>query len=204
MTPSPRSPRTSWATPTPTRRSSKHRATPFRRTVPTSPTRISSSPAGSSRSRDSGAGRAAEAEARSGPTSPRDDSSRRTPPLPPAPEVADPAPEQADPESAEDEAAPSWLLPGLAGAGALLAGSLWLVLRQHRRTQLRYRRPGRIIAPPPEELLAVEKSVQVTGSRHRPPDRGARCGAPGPRSCTAPGLRPTLAEPDRADARGAG
>ena len=83
---------------------------------------------------------------------------------PPAPEVADSAPEQAAPESAADETTPSWLLPGLAGAGALLAGSLWLVLRQHRRTQLRYRRPGRIIAPPPDELLAVEKSVQVSGS----------------------------------------
>ncbi|MEP9362178.1 LysM peptidoglycan-binding domain-containing protein [Nocardioides sp. CN2-186] len=91
-----------------------------------------------------------------------------TPPVdgatPPAPDVADPAPEQAAHESAEDETTPTWLLPGLAGAGALLAGSLWLVLRQHRRTQLRYRRPGRIIAPPPDELLAVEKSVQVSGS----------------------------------------
>ncbi|MCR6033638.1 LysM peptidoglycan-binding domain-containing protein [Nocardioides sp. zg-579] len=90
-----------------------------------------------------------------------------TPPTeatPPAPEIADPAPEQTESESAEEEVAPSWLLPGLAGAGALLAGSLWLVLRQHRRTQLRYRRPGRIIAAPPEELRAVEKSVQVTGS----------------------------------------
>lgn len=83
---------------------------------------------------------------------------------PPIPEAAEPAPEQASPESAEDEISPTWLLPGLAGAGALLAGSLWLVLRQHRRTQLRYRRPGRIIAPPPGELLAVEKSVQVSGS----------------------------------------
>jgi nucleoid-associated protein YgaU len=83
---------------------------------------------------------------------------------PPAPEVADPAPEPAGHETAEDETTPSWLLPGLAGAGALLAGSLWLVLRQHRRTQLRYRRPGRIIVPPPDELLAVEKSVQVSGS----------------------------------------
>lgn len=95
-----------------------------------------------------------------------------TPPTdatPPTPEVADPAPDQADPESAGDETAPSWLLPGLAGAGALLAGSLWLVLRQHRRTQLRYRRPGRIIAPPPEELRAVEKSVQVTGSANAHP-----------------------------------
>ncbi|WP_030485701.1 LysM peptidoglycan-binding domain-containing protein [Nocardioides aequoreus] len=83
---------------------------------------------------------------------------------PPAPEVAGSAPEHAAPESAEDEITPTWLLPGLAGAGALLAGSLWLVLRQHRRTQLRYRQPGRIIAPPPDELLAVEKSVQVSGS----------------------------------------
>ena len=90
-----------------------------------------------------------------------------TPPTdatPPTPEVADPVPEPPEFESGEDAVAPSWLLPGLAGAGALLAGSLWLVLRQHRRTQLRYRRPGRIIAPPPEELRAVEKSVQVTGS----------------------------------------
>jgi LysM repeat protein len=89
-----------------------------------------------------------------------------TPPTdatPPTPERADPVPERSEPESTEDEVAPSWLVPGLAGAGALLAGSLWLVLRQHRRTQLRYRRPGRIIAPPPEELRAVEKSVQVTG-----------------------------------------
>jgi nucleoid-associated protein YgaU len=83
---------------------------------------------------------------------------------PPIPEVADPAPEQAGAESGEDETTPTWLLPGLTGAGALLAGSLWLALRQHRRTQLRYRRPGRIIAPPPDELLAVEKSVQVSGS----------------------------------------
>lgn len=98
-----------------------------------------------------------------------------TPPTdatPPTPEVADPAPDQADPESAGDETAPSWLLPGLAGAGALLAGSLWLVLRQHRRTQLRYRRPGRIIAPPPEELRAVEKSVHVTGSATAHPIEG--------------------------------
>lgn len=106
-------------------------------------------------------------------------------PTPPPPEVADPAPEQADPDSPEDETVPSWLLPGLAGAGALLAGSLWLVLRQHRRTQLRYRRPGRIIAPPPEELRAVEKSVQVTGSatahRIEELDAALRCLAPAPR-----------------------
>jgi nucleoid-associated protein YgaU len=85
-----------------------------------------------------------------------------TPPadVTPVPEV--PAP--VDHESAENQVVPGWLFPGLAGAGALLAGSLWLVLRQHRRTQLRYRRPGTVIAPPPEELRAAEKSIQVTGS----------------------------------------
>ena len=122
---------------------------------------------------------------------------------PPAPEVADPAPEQADPESAEDETAPSWLLPGLAGAGALLAGSLWLVLRQHRRTQLRYRRPGTIIAPPPDELRAVEKSVQVTGSATAHPieelDAALRGLDPAPRLVTvelsASRIVLTLAEP---------
>jgi LysM repeat protein len=110
-----------------------------------------------------------------GPAEPRRPKHAQEPPVhettppadggtPPAPEVADPGPEHAAAESAEDESTPAWLLPGLAGAGALLAGSLWLVLRQHRRTQLRYRRPGRIIAPPPDELLAVEKSVQMSGS----------------------------------------
>lgn len=100
--------------------------------------------------------------------SPIDETTPPTDATPPAPEV----PEQPESESAEDEVAPSWLLPGLAGAGALLAGSLWVVLRQHRRTQLRYRRPGRIIAPPPEELRAVEKSVQVTGSATAHPIEG--------------------------------
>jgi len=105
--------------------------------------------------------------------------------VPPAPEAAEPTPEQASRESAEDEITPTWLLPGLAGAGALLAGSVWLVLRQHRRTQLRYRRPGRIIAPPPDELLAVEKSVQVSGSVTAHPieelDAALRGLAPAPR-----------------------
>ena len=128
-----------------------------------------------------------------------------TPPTdaaPPAPEVADPAVEQPASESAEDESAPNWLLPD-GRRGALLAGSLWLVLRQHRRTQLRYRRPGRIIAPPPEELRAVERSVQVTGSATAHPieelDAALRGLSPAPRLVSVR-LSPsrivlTLAEP---------
>ena len=163
VTPSPRSPRTNSATPMHTRRSSKPRATPFRPTEPTCQTRTSSSPAGNSPSRDC----RSRPSRRSPSTAQEPPAQQATPPTdatPPTPEIADPLPEQPEFESAEDQVAPSWLLPGLAGAGALLAGSLWLVLRQHRRTQLRHRRPGRIIAPPPDELLAVEKSIQVSGS----------------------------------------
>lgn len=67
-------------------------------------------------------------------------------------------------QPSSDEDLPGWVLPGLAGAGAVLAGSLLLVLRQHRRTQLRYRRPGHVIVPPPSELTPTEKSVQASGS----------------------------------------
>lgn len=58
---------------------------------------------------------------------------------------------------------PSWLVPGLTGAGALLAGALLLTLRSHRRTQLRYRSPGQVIASPPDELRNIERSAQASG-----------------------------------------
>jgi nucleoid-associated protein YgaU len=61
-----------------------------------------------------------------------------------------------------------WVLPGLVGAGALLAGSLLMVLRQHRSTQQRYRRPGRVIAPPPPELRPAEKSAHLSGTTTAP------------------------------------
>ena len=48
-----------------------------------------------------------------------------------------------------------WMLAGLGGAGALLAGSLWLSLRHHRAAQFRFRRPGHTITVPNEPALAV-------------------------------------------------
>jgi nucleoid-associated protein YgaU len=83
--------------------------------------------------------------------------------------TARPAPEPtlaADATSAavDEGSTPGWLLPGLTGAGALLAGLVLLVVRAHRNTQLRYRRPGQTIAPPPPELRAVEKTAMHTGS----------------------------------------
>jgi len=55
-------------------------------------------------------------------------------------------------------------VPGLTGAGAVLAGALLLTLRQHQRSKYRYRRPGHVIAAPPPELRAVEKTAHASGS----------------------------------------
>ncbi|MGN6252562.1 MAG: LysM peptidoglycan-binding domain-containing protein [Marmoricola sp.] len=82
--------------------------------------------------------------------------------------TADPQPEQTAPShSAEDEvesSSPGWLLPGLTGGGTALAALVLLTVRAHRNTQLRYRRPGQTIAPPPPELRAVEKTAFVSGA----------------------------------------
>lgn len=64
--------------------------------------------------------------------------------------------------------APAWLLPGLAGAGAIFGAAFWIVLRGQRRTQLRWRRPGRIIASPPPELVPAEKTARVTATSIAP------------------------------------
>lgn len=63
---------------------------------------------------------------------------------------------------------PGWVLPGLTGAGAVLAGSLLIVVRQRRRTQLRFRIPGSPIAPPPDQLRRAEKSAHAAGSLTAP------------------------------------
>jgi len=57
----------------------------------------------------------------------------------------------------------AWVLPGLLGAGAILASSLWLVGRGQRRTQQRYRRPGHTIAPVPAVVRDVEKTARLVG-----------------------------------------
>ncbi len=108
------------------------------------------------------------------------------------------APAPSTPETNTDTAAsavdesdgfviPGWALIGLTGAGAVLAGSLLLVLRQQRRTQLRYRTPGHVLVPPPPELLGVDKTAHLTGTVSAPRvdllDRALRALA---ESCTAP------------------
>ncbi|GAB3862573.1 hypothetical protein GCM10028801_28300 [Nocardioides maradonensis] len=64
--------------------------------------------------------------------------------------------------------APAWLLPGLAGTGSIFGAAFWIVLRAQRRTQMRWRRPGRIIAPPSPELVPAEKTARVTATSLAP------------------------------------
>lgn len=109
-------------------------------------------------------------------TAPPKDIPRPTPPPPTSatPPPASPShgatPQRAETEHASDDTndsdiAPSWLLPGLSGAGALLAGGLFLVVRQHRRSQRRYRLPGYEITPPPAELHPVEMTIRHQGAK---------------------------------------
>lgn len=67
-------------------------------------------------------------------------------------------------EDADDSAPLPWMLGGLAGAGALVAGGLWLGLGRRRAVQFRFRRPGRTIPVVAEPALAVvEKSLMYQG-----------------------------------------
>jgi hypothetical protein len=95
-------------------------------------------------------------------TQPSTPASTQTAPAPAGPTPSATA-KSTDHVSATSDA-PAWLLTGLAGAGALLAGSLWLVLARRREAQFRSRRPGRMIAPPPAATIPVEKTLIREGS----------------------------------------
>ena len=69
---------------------------------------------------------------------------------------------QRDTQGGEHSQAP-WMLAGLTGGGAMLAGAMLLLLRSRRRAQFRARRPGRTIATPEPLLVPVEKSLTATG-----------------------------------------
>lgn len=78
-------------------------------------------------------------------------------------ETVEPADEQAD-ESETAGLDPSWMLLGLTGAGALLGGALWRVVKKNRARQLRHRRPGRFPAQTDPQLVPVERSIHLAAS----------------------------------------
>lgn len=81
-----------------------------------------------------------------------------------AAQTVEPSPDDELADEANEVAPLPWMLAGLAGAGALLAGGLWLWLRRGRAVQFQYRRPGRTITVPIEAGLAVvEKTLMHQG-----------------------------------------
>lgn len=80
-----------------------------------------------------------------------------------APTLHDLTTEDTAEEDQSELVGPTWLVPGLAGAGAMLAAGLLVVLRRRRATQWRYRRPGHRITPAPSNTVAVERSITTTG-----------------------------------------
>ncbi|GAA2028555.1 hypothetical protein GCM10009740_17700 [Terrabacter terrae] len=76
--------------------------------------------------------------------------------------------EEAPVKVQQGEVPASWMLTGLTGAGALLAGSMLLGLRRRRATQFRARRPGRTIATPEPALAPVEKTLVAVGGDTAP------------------------------------
>ena len=79
-----------------------------------------------------------------------------------APEATSRQEQPSTPAAETSEAPAPWLLAGLAG-GPVLAGSMWILLRQRHVAQLRHRRPGRTIATPPPALAPVEKTLATLG-----------------------------------------
>lgn len=73
--------------------------------------------------------------------------------------------EDADVAAPTAHATPPWLLPGLTGAGTLLAAGVFAAFRRNRAAQWRYRRPGRLVAPIPAEAVPAERTAAVHGSR---------------------------------------
>jgi nucleoid-associated protein YgaU len=73
------------------------------------------------------------------------------------------APEDPAEEDQSEVVGPGWLVPGLAGAGGMLAALLLILLRRRRATQWRYRYPGHRIAPAPSITVPVERTIATTG-----------------------------------------
>ena len=96
------------------------------------------------------------------PTAPPDSSAQVTPTTAPGGTTSQVG--ETASEADDAPAPPAWLLTGLSGAGAVLAGALWLALVSRRAVQFRSRRPGKTVAAPPPDLAPVEKTLMYQGA----------------------------------------
>lgn len=60
--------------------------------------------------------------------------------------------------------ASSYLVPGLTGAGMILAAGLYLALQRREALRRRYRRPGRAIRTSPDSPVPVEHTLRMSGA----------------------------------------
>lgn len=88
---------------------------------------------------------------------PTQSSSETAEPKAPAPEVTS--------EASQDGASSAWTVAGLAGAGAVLGGSLFLKRRILRQRALRARRPGRTIVAPSPQLQDLDRTISHARAR---------------------------------------
>ncbi|WP_454852219.1 LysM peptidoglycan-binding domain-containing protein [Promicromonospora soli] len=67
-----------------------------------------------------------------------------------------------------DHEAPTWLLPGVAAGGAILAAGLHVTVTRARSRRERLRRPGRMVAPTPPDLVPAVATARFVGSDRAP------------------------------------
>lgn len=98
------------------------------------------------------------------PPTPSPSSGTSTASVPAPSDVPEACTDTADVEDFNEDVLPVWMLLGITGPGAILAGALWWSLRHRRRNQFRHRRPGRRPATIEADLAPVERSVHLAAT----------------------------------------